>query len=239
MKKRVLLLFISLILLFSALNAQDKLVIAVLDLQALNVPATDAIAISDRIRHELYQTGRFTVLEREAVNEILKEQGFQMSMCTTSECLVQVGKMLGAQQMVGGNVSKTGNLYSIMLKMIDVGTGEIKGSATADIEGSIEKVVTSGTKEVAQKLTSGVAPAVTKKEEPKKPVVKETKVKEEPKTAAQQPTGEKKKKSKTWLIVGGVVLVGGAAAAVLASSGSDNGGGGDTGTLVVKVPQNP
>ena len=43
------------------------------------------------------------------MEDILKEQGFQQTGCTSDECVVEVGKIIGVQQMVGGSISKVGN----------------------------------------------------------------------------------------------------------------------------------
>ena len=80
---------------------------------------------------------------------------FQISGCTSSECMVEVGQILGVQSMVGGSVSKVGNLYSIDLRLIDVETSAILSKATKDIEGEIENVMKAGMKAVAIEIATG------------------------------------------------------------------------------------
>ena len=146
-----------LIILFivSAILGADKATIAVLDLETSGVSTLEADYLTRRIRHELFQTDKYKVLERAAMEEILTEQGFQLTGCTSSECAVQAGQLLGVQYMVAGSVGKIGSLYTIFLRLIDVESGEITASATADCRGSIEEVATNTTTEAVAKLLGG------------------------------------------------------------------------------------
>ena len=143
------------LLIVSTISAVDKKTIAVLDLDAEGVSPQEAIYLTNRIRHELIQTGKYDVLERSAMEEILTEQSFQMTGCTSSECAVEAGQLLGVQNMVAGSVGKIGSMYTIFLRLIDVESGEIKASATADCRGSIEDVATNTTKDAVIKLLGG------------------------------------------------------------------------------------
>lgn len=71
----------------------EKMQVAVLDLQPKGISKILAGAASDIIRSEMIKTGLFTVVERGQMNEIFKEQGFQMTGCTDQACAVQVGKV--------------------------------------------------------------------------------------------------------------------------------------------------
>ena len=131
----------------------NKKSIAVLDLDAYGVPPSDALALSNRLTTELFKTAYFNVVEREKTEEILDEQGFQLSGCTSSECLVEAGKLLNVELMLGGSISKVGDYYSIELRIIDVETGEILSVASVDIQGNIGKVLVEGIKQAVQKIT--------------------------------------------------------------------------------------
>ena len=141
--------------LFTGINANsNKKSIAVLDLDAYGVPPSDALALSNRLTTELFKTAYFNVVEREKTEEILDEQGFQLSGCTSSECLVEAGKLLNVELMLGGSISKVGDYYSIELRIIGVETGEILSVASVDIQGNIGKVLVKGIKEAVQKITN-------------------------------------------------------------------------------------
>jgi hypothetical protein len=122
----------------------EKLNVAVIDLDAISISVSEAVTLTNRLRVELFRTGRFKVLERGKMREILEEQGFQETGCTTDDCLVEVGQLLNMQQMVSGSVSKFGEVYSIELRIFDVATGEIVSAAVEDVTGSLSDVLTSG-----------------------------------------------------------------------------------------------
>jgi len=126
--------------------------LAVVELDAYGIAKTDAGALSNRLTSEIFKTGRYTVLEREKIEEILLEQGFQQTGCTSSECLVEAGRLLNVQLIVGGSISKIGAIYTVELRLIDVETGKIVSVANEDIQGTIGDVLTKGVRRAAIKL---------------------------------------------------------------------------------------
>jgi len=149
-----LVIFILLCLLFvNYTYSQDKISIAVLELDAEGVSKSDARIISDRLRTDLFNTNMFTVIEREKVSEVLKEQGFQLSGCTSNECVIEVGKLIGVQNMVAGKIGKIGTMFTINVRIIDVETGKVLKIASDDCHCPIDQVLTNSVKKVAQILS--------------------------------------------------------------------------------------
>ncbi len=148
------LLLIFLIFLPEASSAQSNLpTVAVLNIDVqVGVPEDYAVPMSDMIRTALFQTGRVRVMERNRMDDILKEQGFQLSGCTSDECAVQVGKLLGVQQMVAGSLSKLGETYTITLRLIDVETGEVLAAAMTSCRCTIDEVISGSIDEVSRKV---------------------------------------------------------------------------------------
>ncbi len=140
-------------LLFTLTYAQNKVNIAVLELKGEGISSSEARIITSRLRTDLFNTNKFTVVEREVMNDILQEQGFQMSACTSNECVVEVGKLLGVRLMVAGDIGKIGNLFTISIRMIDVQNGKILKTATEDCECKIETVLIESVKNVAEILS--------------------------------------------------------------------------------------
>ena len=120
----------------------QKINIAVLDLNGTGINEDEVLFLSNRLRTELFETGKFNVLEREQMNAILNEQGFQQSGCTTIDCAVEIGQLLNVQQMVGGSIGKIEDIYSITLRVIDVQTGAIVKTATKDHSGKLSTMLT-------------------------------------------------------------------------------------------------
>lgn len=128
--------------------------VAVLDLTtSSNISAEETRTISDRLESELALTKAVVLLERRRMQEILQEQGFQQSgACDAANCQVQVGQLLGVDQVVAGSVGKVGSVYSLNVKLIDVQSGTILQTQVVDIEGDLSTMLTTGCKQVAQGL---------------------------------------------------------------------------------------
>lgn len=87
------------------------------------------------------------------MKDILSEQGFQMTGCTDNECLVEMGKLLNVQLILGGSISKVGSMYSSDLRLIDIETGKIVSTASESVTGRIETLLDIGVKKSVNKLT--------------------------------------------------------------------------------------
>jgi curli biogenesis system outer membrane secretion channel CsgG len=135
---------------------EERNPIAVLEIKGSGISDAEASGLTDRLRAELFNTGKFEVLEREQMVDILQEQGFQQTgMCDDESCLVEVGQLTGVKYMVGGSVTRIGDLYSVSARIIDVGTGKIMRSATTDVKGNIE-VVLKGTMQDMSRSLAGL-----------------------------------------------------------------------------------
>jgi len=134
-------------------TAPKPLTAAVLDMQARGVATADAQVLSDRFRVELFLQKRYRMLEREKMDEVLKEQGFQKSgACEQSECAVEVGKLLGVNRMIIGSVSHIGTTWTVTARTVDVETGEIVQTAVLDQKGEIDALLQPGMQDLAEKL---------------------------------------------------------------------------------------
>ena len=71
--------------------------IAVLTFKGDNIVTPEQLAfITTKFASELISSGAFTVLDRNRMDAILAEQGFQQSgTCNSTDCNVQVGQLLG------------------------------------------------------------------------------------------------------------------------------------------------
>src|SRR4030042_536036 len=113
--------------------------IAVLDFSNTGgISNEESITLTNRLRSMLVRTNSMIVLERGKMDEILGEQGFQQTGCTSTECAVEVGKLLNVQKMVSGSIGRIGETYTIDLSLIDVATAAIEQSFIRDHPGAID-----------------------------------------------------------------------------------------------------
>jgi len=198
-------LFLSVLILHVSLptivKAQDKATVAVLDFDGRGISQMESQTLTDRLSTELARTDVMILVERNQMNEILGEQGFQQAGCTSAECAAEVGALLGVQHMISGSFGKIGNSYTIDAKMFSVETGETEKTVSKTYKGEIDGLITEieilaweimglkAPQELLDRKAAGVQPVVA------------------------QATGEKG--GPNWLLWGSVVLVGGGAAAYL------------------------
>lgn len=126
--------------------------VAVLDLESDVMSRSECLTLTNKLRSELIRTGLFKVMERNQMESILKEQGFQQTGCTSDACMVEVGQLIGVDQLVAGHLGKVGGVYLVTLRVIDVAHGAILFSADQEVEGDAGELVKSGLKRAAEKL---------------------------------------------------------------------------------------
>jgi hypothetical protein len=128
-----------------------------MDLRGSGISNNDAKFLTERLMVELQMLGLYEILEREKMDDILKEQGFQQSgACDETSCLVEAGKLLPVEKIIGGSVGKFGETYSIVIRLIDIKTGMVNRSACRDFTQKIDFLLTQGMRQVAMDI-SGVA----------------------------------------------------------------------------------
>jgi len=124
------------------LSAQDKETVAILDFEGRGISQLEAQTLTDRFTSELASTNAMILVERNQMNEILDEQGFQQSGCTSAECAAEVGALLGVQHMIAGSFGKLGNSYTIDAKIFSVESGKTEKTVSATYKGEIDGLLT-------------------------------------------------------------------------------------------------
>ena len=126
----------------SPLSSQDgAITVAVLDLEGRGISQLEAQTLSDRLSTSISKTGVVRLVERNLMEEILTEQGFQQTGCTSDECAVEVGQLLGVQYMVSGAIGKIGDTYTIDAKLVSVETGVVKRTRDVTYVGKVDGLI--------------------------------------------------------------------------------------------------
>ena len=127
--------------------------LAVNNLTAHGLTESEAMTLTDVLRSRLMETGKFKVMERSEMETILREQAFQASgACTEEACIVEMGQLLGIEQILAGSIGQVGKAYSINVRIISVKSGEILHSVSHNYTGPIENLLTSEMTVVAKKI---------------------------------------------------------------------------------------
>ena len=122
--------------------AEGKQTVALLEFEGRGISQLEAKTLTDRLMSEMVNTDAVIMVERNQMDEILNEQGFQQSGCTSSECAAEVGALLGVQNMVSGSFGKLGNSYTIDAKMFSVETGATIRTVSKTYKGPVDNLLT-------------------------------------------------------------------------------------------------
>ena len=113
------------ILLLSSFLYSQQTSVAVIDLKNVGLEEHFSTLLTDALRAEMFKYEKFTVMNRENMQEIMGEQAFQASgVCDDNACYVEMGEVLGVEKIVTGSIGKLGSTYSLTIKMINVETSE-------------------------------------------------------------------------------------------------------------------
>ena len=122
----------------SFIFAQTKPTAAVLDFEGSGITNQEAQVLTQRLGSELVNTGALIMVERNQMSEIMEEQGFQQSGCTSAECAAEIGALLGVQKMITGSFGKIGNTYTIEARMFAVETGQTQKTVSKTYKGEVD-----------------------------------------------------------------------------------------------------
>jgi Curli production assembly/transport component CsgG len=136
----------------------SKPAVAVMQFEAAGASAVEASAATDRMQEELFALGKYTLVDRAQINEILKEQAFQQTGCTSTECAVRVGRILGVRVLATGKVTRLDETHwLISASMTDAETAETLRSTSIQYEGAYFDLLRDGMPILAARV-AGVTP---------------------------------------------------------------------------------
>ena len=136
-----------------------KEIVAVLEFDAVGASKPQASAVTDRLQDELLKQGRFTLVDRSQINKILAEQAFEQSACTSQDCAVQAGKILGVRHIVTGRVTRIDdNTWQLSGALIDVETAQTLREETLPHRGDYFSLLNGAAVRLADRLAAPPVP---------------------------------------------------------------------------------
>ena len=108
----------------------EKPILTVLDFDASEISLSEMKSIINVLSSGLFQSDLFTVIDVAQRETVLNELAFSMSGCTDDSCMLEVGKLLSAELIVGGSISRMGSKIVLSAKIIETETS--KTVSTAD-----------------------------------------------------------------------------------------------------------
>jgi hypothetical protein len=106
---------------------------------AAGIDPTVGPLVTSKIEEEFVNSGKYTVLDRANIDQVLREKEFQLSSgIVRNEEVRQAGEYLGADYIVSVTVSRVGQTFVVAAKMIDVVSGEIAAQTSYERQGRID-----------------------------------------------------------------------------------------------------
>jgi TolB-like protein len=126
----------------------SRLAIAVLQFESKGEAQKLNVSVTDKLVTQLVNLRRFKVMERAALEKILKEQKLQMSGVVDEKTAVNVGKIAGADAIIIGDVNIVGGFAKVSARVIDTETSETivakeeqaQGVSVEDVERTVANV---------------------------------------------------------------------------------------------------
>jgi len=149
---RFLSLFVLCVLSLPAfIQAQEPPRLAVIPFSVNEAAASEAKVVTSLFETAMMKTGVYTVIEQIEMDKILETQAISMSGCTDDACAIEIGKLLSAELIVLGELSKVGGRYIANAKIIDVALGKNLNADSVSADG-IEEMTERAVNLLAYKL---------------------------------------------------------------------------------------
>tara|TARA_B000000460_G_scaffold14990_1_gene10296 strand:+ start:107 stop:1150 length:1044 start_codon:yes stop_codon:yes gene_type:complete len=137
MKKQLKYLLFSTLFNIAAQQTSRVPTIAVFDFNPKGLSALESQTLTQQFTAEISNTGKAIIVDRQVINEILVDGGIEASECITSECISEVGGILGAQLIMSGVIEKKRNKYTIEIKTFEVATAMRPAVVTSMVDGKV------------------------------------------------------------------------------------------------------
>ena len=116
--------------------------------------------IIDELIGYIVNDGNLAVVDRNNLETIRKELNFQLSGEVSDETAQSIGRMLGAQTIINGNITTLGNSYRLRVRAISVESAQIIGMNNVDVAHDSRIAALTGTAS-AGPVATATAPTVT------------------------------------------------------------------------------
>lgn len=93
-----------------------------------SISVEDREAAESALYQHLIESGKYRIIERSRIKQILEEQRLQSSGATDQDKAVEIGKILGVDKLITSNMYMKGSNYAINFTVIDIATAQVEYS---------------------------------------------------------------------------------------------------------------
>jgi hypothetical protein len=115
----------------------------------------DSIAVRDIVESEMTMTGKYTMVTRNEIDQLLANQRIQMSEITSAENIQKL-EIANIKYIVTGSVNAMDNDYSVIVRVLDVANG-IFSHQDRSFMGNSSRELNEGITVLMQKFVAGMA----------------------------------------------------------------------------------
>ncbi len=131
----------------------DKIALLGFDITG-NSPGDYGSYISEKLAHELVNTGRFSIVERRKIDKIVKEQNLWQSGIIDFDSAVRIGRILAVEGIVIGTLRVQGKGVELIAKLVNSQTGLIIKSVSVQFRDESAAVSGSGDPELQNGMST-------------------------------------------------------------------------------------
>ena len=84
-----------------------------------------SLFVIDELEYRMVNSNKFRIVDRKRLEAILNEQKFQMTGLVNDDSIVGIGKMLGANFVITGDITPSGSKNRLSVRALDVQTAQI------------------------------------------------------------------------------------------------------------------
>ena len=143
MKKLIISILASLLILPLSLSAQQLIKIAVLNLDSKNL-TMDPESLGNMTRVELQKKSQFEVYDRYDMEDLLSVDDFNWDNCYSKPCLVKAGELIQANKVLTGSAEMFSDKIIVIIRMINVSKNSVEKTTVREftnIENDIQKML--------------------------------------------------------------------------------------------------
>ncbi|MBI9104070.1 MAG: hypothetical protein JEY99_16765 [Spirochaetales bacterium] len=119
MRRQIISALLFIILISAILPAEERPILTVLDFSVSNISVGDMSAIVSFMSSAIFETGKYQVIDKGQRDVILEELQFSNSGCSDESCQLEIGKLLAAEYIVVGDISKVGSRYILNTRILE------------------------------------------------------------------------------------------------------------------------
>lgn len=132
-------------------DPQDTRKLAVLPLRGTGITSEELLRLTRRFESALAPQTRYTILRNEEAQRGLEEARFPIADATSQHTLAEAAKILGAQRVLQGSISRRGKLFNLLIRIVDASSTEVVYNRSWEYVGEFDELL-SKTDEMANDI---------------------------------------------------------------------------------------